>query len=70
MAVVAFGVKGMTCGSCEQSVSRAVGQVPGVTAVTASHEAERIDVDFGAQPDEEAVKTAVEDAGFEFAGRR
>ena len=70
MTTAAFHVKGMTCESCENGVRTAVGHVPGVTRVAASHEAERIDVDFSGEPDEEAVKTAVEDAGFEFAGRR
>lgn len=70
MATVAFEVKGMTCEGCENSVSKAVGQVPGVTKVVASHAAERIDVDFASEPKDEAVRSAVEDAGFDFVGRR
>lgn len=70
MATVAFGVKGMTCEGCENSVSKAVGQVPGVTGVSASHTAEQISVVFAAAPDETAVRDAVEDAGFEFVGAR
>lgn len=70
MTTVAFEVKGMTCEGCEHSVSKAVGQVPGVTRVVASHAAENIDVDFASEPKDEAVRTAVEDAGFDFVGRR
>lgn len=70
MKTVAFEVKGMTCEGCESSVSKAVGQVPGVTRVVASHAAENIDVDFASEPKDEAVRTAVEDAGFDFVGRR
>jgi copper chaperone CopZ len=70
MTTVAFEVKGMTCEGCESSVSRAVGQVPGVTKVMASHTAEQIDVAFASEPNDEAVRTAVEEAGFDFVGRR
>lgn len=70
MTTAAFHVKGMTCGGCESSISKAVALVPGVTRVDASHEAERVDVDFVGDADDDAVRTAVEDAGFEFAGRR
>ena len=30
-------VTGMTCGGCENAVKRALGSLPGVTEVTASH---------------------------------
>jgi copper chaperone len=70
MTTVTFEVKGMTCEGCENSVSNAVGQVPGVTKVVASHAAQQIDVDFVTEPNEKAVRTAVEDAGFDFVGRR
>jgi copper chaperone CopZ len=70
MTTVAFEVKGMTCEGCEKSVSNAVGQVNGVTKVVASHAAEQIDVAFASEPNDEAVRTAVEEAGFDFVGRR
>jgi copper chaperone CopZ len=70
VTTVAFEVKGMTCEGCENSVSKAVGQVPGVTAVVASHAAENIEVDFASEPNDEAVRAAVEDAGFDYVGQR
>jgi copper chaperone CopZ len=70
VTTVAFEVKGMTCEGCESSVSNAVGQLPGVIKVVASHTADQIDVDFASEPNEEAVRSAVEDAGFDFVGRR
>jgi copper chaperone CopZ len=39
-------VTGMTCGGCENAVRRAVGKLAGVTAVEASHAAERVEVTF------------------------
>ena len=35
--VLTLPVQGMSCGGCEHAVTRAVGAMPGVTAVTASH---------------------------------
>lgn len=59
----------MTCDGCESSLGNAVGRLPDVTRVTASHAADRIEVDFASEPSEEAVRAAVEDAGFDFVGR-
>jgi copper chaperone len=70
MTDVAFEVHGMTCGGCENSVRRAIGQVPGVEDVRADHQARVVEVRFTSEPDDEAVGTAVEDAGFDFVGRR
>lgn len=39
-------VTGMTCGGCENAVKRAVGQLAGVSSVSASHEQQRVDVEF------------------------
>jgi copper chaperone CopZ len=39
-------VTGMTCGGCENAVTRAVGQLAGVTKVTASHAADAVDVTY------------------------
>jgi copper chaperone CopZ len=39
-------VTGMTCGGCENAVKRAVGTLPGVSLVTASHAEERVEVTF------------------------
>jgi copper chaperone CopZ len=70
MSAVAFEVHGMTCGGCENSVQRAIGQVPGVEDVRADHQAGLVEVRFTSEPDDEAVRTAVGDAGYDFVGRR
>lgn len=36
----------MTCGGCENAVKKAVGQMPGVTAVAASHVRACVEVSF------------------------
>lgn len=69
MASRTYTVTGMTCQHCVNAVSGEVGQLPGVTDV-------RVDLATGAvtvtseQPlDDEAVRVAVDEAGYELAER-
>lgn len=39
-------VRGMTCGGCENAVKRAVGAMPGVSDVAASHQDARVVVTY------------------------
>jgi copper chaperone CopZ len=41
-------VTGMTCGGCENAVKRAVGKLPGVSEVNASHQDQRVTVSYDA----------------------
>jgi copper chaperone CopZ len=41
-------VHGMTCGGCENAVKRALGAMPGVAEVTASHRDNQVTVAFDA----------------------
>ena len=66
----AFEVQGMTCGGCEQSVVSALLQVQGVRGARASHTAGRVDVDASGKIDEDAVRRAIEDAGFDLITAR
>lgn len=66
----AFEVHGMTCGGCEQSVVNAVLRLAGVRDARASHAASRVDVDVTGSVDEDAVRRAIEDAGFDVVGVR
>ena len=61
-----FKVDGMTCGGCAKSVAAAVGKVAPGAEVTADHSAGLVTVkgDVAA----EAVKRAVEAAGFDYVG--
>jgi len=43
---VKLPVTGMTCGGCESAVQRAVGALPGVQQVTASHRDATVRVTF------------------------
>lgn len=39
-------VHGMTCGGCENAVKRAVGAMPGITDVAASHVDQQVTIAF------------------------
>ena len=63
-----FEVHGMTCGGCEQSIVRALLQVDGVRAAHASHAERWVHVESTDLVDEQAVRRAIEDAGFDVVG--
>lgn len=57
-------VKGMMCPHCEARVKGEIEKLPGVESAAASHE--KGEVEILGNPDIEAVKKAVTDAGYEF----
>ena len=58
-------VTGMTCGGCENAVKRAVGQLAGVASVTASHQQQRVEVEFDpARVDLAAIKQKIAKLGY------
>jgi Copper chaperone len=61
--VTKLKIQGMTCGHCEQAVSKALAQVPGVTRVVeVSRERELAIVEGDAQP--QALVAAVIEEGY------
>ncbi|QMV11233.1 copper-binding protein [Streptomyces lincolnensis] len=64
-----YKVSGMTCGHCEGAVSQEISALDGVTAVTAVAKTGEVTVTSAAPLDEEAVRAAVDEAGYELAGR-
>ncbi|MEK9521877.1 heavy-metal-associated domain-containing protein [Streptomyces sp. NPDC087908] len=60
-----YQVKGMTCGHCEGAVSSEISELPGVSSVTAVAATGRVTVVSAAPLDEEAVRAAVDEAGYE-----
>ncbi len=69
MTTASYTVVGMTCGHCVTAVTEEVSQVPGVTAVGVDLASGGLTVTSDAPVDEAAVRTAVEEAGDEVAGR-
>ncbi|GAB2594368.1 hypothetical protein GCM10027168_28870 [Streptomyces capparidis] len=64
-----YTVAGMTCGHCEKAVAEELSALPGVTEVAADAADGRVTVTATAEPDVEAVRAAVDEAGYELVGR-
>jgi len=65
----AYKVSGMSCGHCEGSVSSEISEIPGVSSVKAVASTGEVTVVSVAPLDEEAVRAAVDEAGFDLVGR-
>ncbi|WP_042400436.1 heavy-metal-associated domain-containing protein [Streptacidiphilus carbonis] len=69
MSTAVFTVSGMSCGHCEKSVSEEISALPGVTGVSADAKAGTVTVDFEQPLADEAVRSAVDEAGYQLVGR-
>lgn len=69
MSTASFTVVGMTCGHCVNAVTEEVSQVPGVTGVDVDLASGGLTVTSESPVDDGAVRAAVEEAGYEVAGR-
>jgi hypothetical protein len=63
-----YTVEGMHCSHCEAAVCRAVEEIPGVESVKAS--ASRSTLSIKGLASEEAIRAAVEKAGYTFKGKK
>ena len=68
MSTASYTVVGMTCVHCVKEVTEEVSQVPGVTAVDVDLASGGLSVTSDAPVEEDAVRAAVEEAGYEVAG--
>jgi copper ion binding protein len=69
MSTATYTVVGMTCGHCVSAVTEEVSQLPGVTDVDVDLASGGLTVTSDAPVEESAVRAAVEEAGYEVAGR-
>ena len=69
MSTSSYTVVGMTCGHCVNAVTEEVSALPGVTAVDVDLAGGGLTVTSDAAVDETAVRAAVEEAGYQVAGR-
>lgn len=63
-----YTVSGMTCGHCETAVGREISALAGVTDVAADAKTGRVTVTSAAPLTEDAVRAAVDEAGYELVG--
>jgi copper chaperone len=67
MSTATYRINGMTCGHCVNSVKEAIGELDGVRRVDVDLDQGQATVTSDAYLDAEAVKTAVEEAGYKLA---
>jgi copper chaperone CopZ len=65
---VTYSVSGMSCGHCESAVTREISAVPGVTGIKVDAKTGRLTVESDNPVDEEAIRSAVDEAGYEVVG--
>ncbi|MFJ5802759.1 heavy-metal-associated domain-containing protein [Streptomyces decoyicus] len=64
-----YKVTGMTCGHCEGAVTSELGGLAGVSSVQAVAATGLVTVTSKAPLDEDAVRAAVDEAGYELVGQ-
>jgi len=64
-----YQVSGMSCGHCEGAVTEEISEIAGVTSVKAVASTGEVTVTSEGEPDEAAVRAAVDEAGYELTGR-
>jgi copper chaperone CopZ len=69
MTTAVYTVSGMTCGHCEQAVTKEISAIPGVTDVTADAKVGTVTVAAAEPLSEDALRAAVDEAGYELTGR-
>jgi copper ion binding protein len=69
MTTSTYTVVGMTCQHCVTAVTEEVTQVPGVTDLDVDLSTGRLTVNSDTAVDDDAVRAAVEEAGYEIADR-
>jgi copper ion binding protein len=62
---VIYTVAGMTCGHCVAAVTEELTKLPGVTSVDVQLDDGRVSVESDQPLDPEAVRAAVDEAGYE-----
>lgn len=68
MTEATYSVTGMTCDHCVRAVTAEVEGIPGVASVSVDLGAGRLTLVSEEPVDPDAVRAAVEEAGFELAG--
>ncbi|WP_409474543.1 heavy-metal-associated domain-containing protein [Streptomyces sp. HC307] len=66
---ISYNVSGMTCGHCKATLTKEIGALDGVLAVSVDLDAGQIAVTTADEPDDALLARVVDDAGYELTGR-
>ncbi|MFJ6775844.1 heavy-metal-associated domain-containing protein [Kitasatospora sp. NPDC091257] len=66
---ITYTVSGMSCGHCEKAISEEVSALAGVTGVAADSTAGTVTISSAAPLDDEQVRAAIDEVGYELVGR-
>ncbi|WP_333894427.1 heavy-metal-associated domain-containing protein [Mycolicibacterium gadium] len=67
MSTTTVTVTGMSCGHCATSVREEITEIPGVRSVDVDLASGSVTIDSDSALEADAIKTAVEDAGYQLA---
>ncbi len=68
MEVRSIAVTGMSCDHCASAVRAEIGKLPGVAEVDVDVAAGTVQISAGPMPADQALREAIEEAGYEIAG--
>ena len=68
LPIMKIKVNGMMCGHCEAHVKKALEAVDGIETAVASHDENLVTITLSKDVDEALIKSAVTEAGYEYAG--
>ncbi|GGS54298.1 heavy-metal-associated domain-containing protein [Streptomyces violaceus] len=69
MPATAYAVAGMSCGHCKATLTRAIGELDGVSGVDVDLGTGHVTVTSAAEPDDAVIAETVDEAGYELTGR-
>lgn len=69
MSTTTYAVAGMSCGHCKATLTKAIGELDGVTEVGVDLATGQVTVTSAAEPDDAVIAEVVDEAGYELTGR-
>ncbi|GHH09244.1 heavy-metal-associated domain-containing protein [Streptomyces lanatus] len=69
MSTTTYAVAGMSCAHCKATLTKAIGELDGVTGVDVDLATGHVTVTSTTEPDDALMGEVVDDAGYELTGR-
>ena len=69
MPATTYAVSGMSCGHCKATLTKAIGELDGVSGVEVDLDAGQVTVTSAGEPDDALIAETVDEAGYGLTGR-